>query len=398
MSAGAASSAAGRLAYTQSATEQIYVGEPAEVAIVRELERTAARRAFIVASGTLARTTDAIERIRVALGPSYAGMFAEVPAHGTRAAALAAAAAARAAAADTLIAIGGGSVIDTTKVVSICLQHGLTQHDDLEPYRIGMDAAGRGLRPVFEGPSVRIIAVPTTLSGAEFYEAGGVTDERVKRKQGYAHRLLAPRAIVLDPQITRHTPAGLWVSTGVRAIDHAVETLGSLQSNAFCDDLADSALRALAAALPRSAAAPDDLDERLKCMIGVWQSMLPLAGGVPMGISHATGHALGGTFGVPHGHTSCVTAPAALAFNQPVNAHRQLRISAALGDAGAPAGRLLDALIRRLGMPRSLTDIGLARADLPRLADAVMHDRWTRTNPRRLERVEQVGEFLETLF
>lgn len=384
--------------YIQSATERVYIGEPAARAVVRELDRTGARRAFIVCSGTLERTTDAIERIRIALGERHAGTFAEVPSHGTRAAVLAAAVAARAADADTLIAIGGGSIIDTCKVVTICLQHGLTAHEELEPYRLGVDANGSSVRPMFEGPRVRIVAVPTTLSGAEFYEVGGVTDERVQRKQGYAHRLLVPRAIVLDPEITRHTPPDLWVSTGVRALDHAVETLGSLESNSFCDDLADSALRTLASALPRSAAAPDDLRQRLNCLIGVWQSMLPLASGVPMGISHATGHALGGTFGIPHGHTSCVTAPAALAFNHSVNGHRQGRISAALGDAEVPASVLLDRLICGLGMPRTLTDVGLARADLPRLADAVMRDRWTRTNPRPMERAEQVTEFLATLF
>lgn len=384
-------------AYTQSATEQVYVGEPAARAIVLELERTGTRRAFILCSGTLARRTDEIERIRAALGPRHVGSFAEIPAHGTRAAALAAAAAARAAGADTLIAIGGGSVIDTTKVVSLCLQHGLAAHDDLEPYRLDMDAQGRSVRPPFEAPSVRIIAVPTTLSGAEFYEAGGVVDERVQRKQGYAHRLLAPRAIVLDAAITRHTPPGLWLSTGVRAVDHAVETLGSLQSNPFCDDLADSALRALAAGLPRCAADPGDLDQRLNCLIGVWQSMLPLAGGVPMGISHAVGHALGGSFGVAHGHTSCITAPAALAFNARANGHRQARISAALGDEGCAADVLLDRLIRGLGLPRTLTELGLTAADLPRLTDAVMHDRWIRTNPRPLTEPAQVAAFLATL-
>lgn len=384
-------------AFTQSATEQVYVGEPAAQAIVREFERTGARRAFIVCSGTLARTTDEIERISAALGPRHVGTFAEIPAHGTRAAALAAAAAARAAGADTLIAIGGGSVIDTTKVVSLCLQHGLAAHDDLEPYRLGMDARGHSIRPVFEGPTVRIVAVPTTLSGAEFYEAGGVTDERIPRKQGYMHRLLAPRAIVLDAAITRHTPPWLWLSTGVRSVDHAVETLGSLRSNPFCDDLADSALRALAAGLPRCNADPNDLDQRLRCLIGVWQSMLPLAGGVPMGISHAVGHALGGSFGVPHGHTSCVTAPAALVFNAPANGHRQARISAALGDEGSAADVLLDRLIRSLGMPRTLTEVGLTAADLPRLTEAAMHDRWVRTNPRPLTEPAQVKAFLTTL-
>jgi len=387
----------GRSVHTQSATERVYVGEPALQAISSELETTGRRRVFIVSSRTLAISTPAIAALQAGLGERHVGTFCEVPAHGSRAAVLAAAAAARAVDADALVAVGGGSIIDTTKVLALCLRHGLKAHDDLEPFRVQVDARGQRLPPTFDGPDVPVIAVPTTLSGAEFYETGGITNEREGRKQSFGHRRMVPRAIVLDPAITVHTPHGLWVSTGVRAIDHAVETLGSLLSNTYCDALAQSALHTLAEALPRSFAAPADLDARARCQVAVWQSMTPLAAGVPMGISHATGHVLGGSFGVPHGHTSCVVAPSALAFNEPFNGERQQRISAALGDAHAPASALLDRLIRGLGMPRSLAEVGFDRRDIPRLAEGVMLDRWTATNPRPLANAAQMIAFLETL-
>ncbi|MES3001500.1 MAG: iron-containing alcohol dehydrogenase [Pseudomonadota bacterium] len=387
----------GHSVHTQSATERIYVGEPASQAIATEMGRTGTRRAFVIGSRTLATQTAEIERLREALGPLFVGTFAEIPAHGTRSAVLAAAGAARAAGADVLVAIGGGSIIDATKIVSLCLRHGLTAPDELEPYRMGLDAQGRRTRPVFDGPEVRVIAVPTTLSGAEFNETAGTTDERSHRKEGYAHRLMVPRAIVLDPSITRHTPAWLWLSTGVRAVDHAVETLGSLLSNPYCDSLADSALRNLVDAIPRTAAEPDDEDARLRCLVGVWQAMTPMAAGVPMGISHATGHVLGGSFGVAHGHTSCVTAPQSLAFNAGANGHRQHAISAALGDERAPACELLDRFIRGLGMPRTLGEVGMSQTDLPKLAEGVMRDAWTHTNPRPIADAGQALEFLATL-
>jgi alcohol dehydrogenase class IV len=238
--------------------------------------------------------------------------------------------------------------------------------------------------------------VPTTLSGGEFNPLSGCTDERIKIKQGYEQRMMAPVSVILDPAMTVYTPEWLWLSTGVRSLDHAMETLGSLQSSDFCDGMAESALRLLSEGLTRVKRDPKDLEGRLRCQQGAWQSMLPLISGVPMGISHATGHALGGTFDVPHGHTSCVMAPYALAFNVPVNGERQQRISAALGAAGEPASTVVDRFIRGLGMPRSLREVGLKEADLPRLAEAMMHDFWTRTNPRPVESPAQAIEFLKT--
>ncbi|MCW5654026.1 iron-containing alcohol dehydrogenase [Hydrogenophaga sp.] len=387
----------GRAVHAQSATERIYVGEPVATALTHELESTGRRRAFIVCSRTLATATPAVAALQQALGERHVGTFHEVPPHSSRAAVLAVAAQARAAGADALVAIGGGSIIDTTKVVALCLKHGLTTHEGMDAYRVQVDPQGQRLPPAFEGPDVPVIAVPTTLSGAEFYETGGITNERECRKQSFGHRRMVPRAIILDPAITLHTPHWLWISTGVRAIDHAVETLGSLRSNAYGDALAESALRTLVEALPRSHVQPHDLAARGRCMTATWQSMTPLAAGIPMGISHATGHVLGGSFGVSHGHTSCVVAPSSLAFNQGFNGERQLRISASLGDAHAPASALLDRLIRSLGMPRSLAEVGFDRRDIPRLAEGVMQDRWTATNPRPIENVQQMIAFLETL-
>jgi alcohol dehydrogenase class IV len=318
-----------------------------------------------------------------------------MPPHGPRASVLAAAAAAREAGADLIVSVGGGSVTDAAKVMTICLKHNLKLHEDMEPYHMYVNAEGAVANPSYDAPDVRVICVPTTLSGGEFNTLSGATDERIKLKQGYEHRMMAPVAIVLDPAITVHTPEWLWLSTGVRALDHAIETLGSFQSNYFCDSMAESALKLLGEGLMRVKADPRDLDGRLKCQIGAWQSMIPVIAGVPMGLSHATGHALGGTFDVPHGHTSCVMAPFALAYNASVNGERQARIAAALG-ASEPAHVAVDRLIRGLGMPRSLGEVGIGEADLPRLASAIMHDIWTRTNPRPVASADQVVEFLRT--
>jgi hypothetical protein len=211
----------------------------------------------------------------------------------------------------------------------------------------------------------------------------GATDEVAKLKQGYEQRLMAPVTVVLDPALTVHTPEWLWLSTGVRSVDHALEALGSLASNYFADGMAASALQLLSDGLPGVKADPSDLDARLKCQVGAWQSMIPIVGGVPMGLSHAIGHVLGGSFDVPHGYCSCVMAPAVLAFNESVNADRQARISASFGKPGERAADIVDTFITGLGMPRSLDAVGVKAADHALVAENTMHDFWARTNPRR---------------
>lgn len=382
--------------YVQTATERVHMGKAAADALLEEAEGLDAKRVFMLVSRSLKQDTDEIDKIIKSLGSRFAGLYDGMPAHGPRGAVLEATAAARDAKADLIVSVGGGSVTDAAKVMTLCLKHNLKTHEDMEPFHMFVNEEGAVINPDFEGPDVRAICVPTTLSGGEFNTLSGATDERIKLKQGYETRLMAPIAIVLDPAITRHTPEWLWLSTGVRALDHALETLGSLESNYFCDSMAESALKLLSEGLQRVKADPNDLDGRLKCQVGAWQSMIPVIAGVPMGISHATGHALGGTFNVPHGYTSCVMAPFALAFNEVANGERQRRISAALGQPQEAAHTVTDRLIRGLGMPRSLEEVGVKEADLPQLADAIMQDIWARTNPRQIDKAEQVVEFLKT--
>lgn len=378
-----------------TATERVYVGEAAANAVLQEAQRLGAQRVFLLVSSSLDGNTGEIARIREALGSRLAATHAGVAPHAPRGDVLAAAAVAREADADLVVTVGGGSVTDAGKIVALCLKHGLREHDDLEPFHVYVDAQGAVVKPQFEPPEVPVVICPTTLSGGEFNPLSGATDEKVKLKQGYEHRLMAPVAVVLDPALTVHTPEWLWLSTGVRALDHALEALGSLQSNYYSDGLAACALELLADGLPRVKADPSDLDARLKCQVGAWQSMIPIVTGVPMGLSHAVGHVLGGSFDVPHGYCSCVMAPAVLAFNKPVNGDRQRRIAACLGAPQGEAAELVDRLIRSLGMPRSLAAVGVGRGDLPLLAENTMHDFWARTNPRPIAAAEDVIPALE---
>ena len=388
--------AAGEMSF--AATERVVFGRPAAEALAEEAARRGASRVFILSSTHLRTKTDEIARIERALGARHAATHDGMPPHAPRGAVLAATEAARAAGADLIVTVGGGSVTDAGKIVALCLKNDVRTHEDFDRYRIQVGADGRVVRPDFAAPDVRVVCVPTTLSGGEFNALSGATDERTRHKQGYEHRAMAPAAIVLDPALTVHTPEWLWLSTGVRALDHAMETLGSFASNPVADAMAESAIRLLAEGLPRVKADPADADARLACQMGAWQSMIPIVGGIPMGGSHAIGHVLGGTADVRHGYTSCVMAPFVLAWNAGVNGARQARISAAFGRPGLPAAEIADSFIAGLGMPRRLRDVGLSEDALPRVAEAAMHDIWIGTNPRPIGGPADVMEILKRAY
>ena len=377
-----------------SAIERIVLGQPAAQALLAEVERLNARRVFLMVSRTLNRTTDEVEKLRAALGLRYAACYDGMPSHTPRDAVLEAAAGARDADADLIVTFGGGSLTDAGKMVQVCLQHGIDNLDSFDAYRIVINPDGTGLFPDFAGPEIRQIAIPTTLSAGEFHAEAGCTDQRSRVKHAYRHRLIIPRVIIMDPAPTVHAPLWVWLSTGVRAVDHATEGLCSPLTNPVSDGSFLQALRLLSQALPRVLQNPFDLEGRLECQMAVWLAMSGRQGGVKMGASHAIGHALGGAFAVPHGYTSCVTLPHVLRYNRPVNADRQQLVAEAMGHPGKDAADVIDAFIAALGLPRRLADVGVTQKDFPAIAAHTMHDDWLHHNPRRITEPEQVIEIL----
>jgi alcohol dehydrogenase class IV len=374
--------------------QRVYSGRPAAQALVEEAERLGAKRVFIVSSNTLANKTEEIAHLKRALGGKFVGLFDSIAPHVPREDVSAGVAAAERASPDMLVSIGGGSVTDATKIINLCLKHGLRTPESMEAYHLVVNADRTVTVPVFAGPDLPVVIIPTTLSGGEFNALSGATDKKVNVKQGYVHPAMTARSIILDPAVTVYTPEWIWFSTGVRSLDHCFETLGALGSNDYWDGMAMNGLRLLSKGLLAAKANYRDLAARQQCQIGAWCSMVAIVAGLPMGISHATGHALGGSFDVPHGYTSCVMAPAALEFNSEVNAERQALISLALGEPATPAHVLADRLIRALDMPRTLRSVGLKESDLDALAGYVLQDIWCGTNPRPIKDRAAIVEFL----
>ena len=375
-------------------TERVTMGMPAAGAIADQALAMKCARVFLIVSTTLREQTDEIAKIEQVLGASHAGTYSGIAPHAPRADILKAADAARDAKADLLVSVGGGSATDATKIISLLIKHDVRTVEDFEPLRVYVTDDGQVVNPISVGPDIPVICVPTTLSGGEFNALSGATDEVTQHKQGYEHRNMAPVMVVLDPAITIHTPQWLFISTGVRSVDHAVETLSSDKSNDFADGLAESALKLLVDGLARVKADPDDFDARLKCQVGAWQSMISIIGGVPMGASHAIGHILGGTCDVPHGYCSCVMSPYVLAWNAEYDDSRQQRTLKILGGDHATASEALDAFITSLGMPRTLSEVGVDELRFQQVAEYTLLDIWGRTNPRPVTSADDILEIL----
>jgi alcohol dehydrogenase class IV len=344
-----------------------------------ELERLGARRVFLVTTRSVAAHPALAPALRRQLGARLVGEYAAISAHAPAREVMAAAAAARAAAPDVLVSLGGGSPIDAAKLVALVLatELDLTQPDSHRRAR-QLSLAGRAVLPH--------LAISTTLSAAEFSAAAGYSLEGTREKVGPPPLPeLLPAAVFLDAALAVHTPLALWLSTGIRAVDHAVEGILSRHSSAYSETLALEALRRLRTGLPACAAAPDDLAARTQCQLGAWFSMaLPVPSA--RGLSHMLGKQLGSVHGIPHGVTSCLLLPHAMRFLAPRTAAKQARIAAALGvdtrglseaEAAARAADAVAALVAELGQPQHLAAYHLTEDDLRRAAAALAGDEYS---------------------
>lgn len=374
--------------------DRVHFGTPAADALHTEASRRGAQRIFVVTSKSLNRNTaavrDALERIR----PQVVGLFDHCVEHTPRDSVIALADAVRAAQADLIVSIGGGTVIDTVKVALVALAENLTRIEQLDDWHQRVAPDGSRVVPQPRRPPCRQIAVPTTLSGAEFSDLGGCTDTRFGTKQGYTGAFIGAAAVILDPRITVHTPDRLWLSTGVRAVDHAVEALCSVNAQPLIDAASVRALALLGRSLTRYASAPEDLDARLDGQMGAWLAATSIRR-TDYGASHGLGHALGADAGVPHGITSCVLLPTVMRYNAEVCAAQMAEIAAALGDAATPAADQVEAMIARLGLPTRLSQLGLARERLAVIAQKGMANPWVHTNPRKIADETQLLALLE---
>jgi maleylacetate reductase len=356
----------------------VIYGKPSAAAIREEAERLNARRIFLIVSRTLNTTTDEIEKIRKSLADRYAGTFDGVPQHTTRAVVVAAAAQAREAKADLVVAVGGGSVVDAAKIILMCMEHEIFEEAGLDGYETTPDRRFGH----FRAPKVRMIAVPSTLSGGEYNSGSLVTDTRRKLKQIFNHPMMMPRTIILDPAMTKYTPEKLWLGSGTRAMDHGIEAICSPRGNPLVESVCLSGLRFLHDGLLQTKEDPNDEEARANCQFGSWLSAFGLQARVPMGASHAIGHVLGGTCDVPHYLCTAVLMPSVLRYNKPATQGAQRKIAEALSAPSVDASDAFASFIQRLGLPNRLSDVGVGEEKFKLIGENTMLSIFTRSNPQ----------------
>jgi alcohol dehydrogenase class IV len=374
--------------------DRVIFGRPASEAVAETADRMAKRRLLIVASRTLNRKTDVVSKIRSALGERCLGVFDECVEHVPRASVLALASAVRNSEPDLIVTVGGGTPIDTVKVMLLALAAGVNDEAGFDGMRIRVGTDGTRVVPAIKDSPLRQVIVPTTLSGAEFSNLGGCTDPVRKVKDLYTGRLIGGQVVILDPAVTVYTPPGLWLSTGIRAVDHAVETICSRKPQPFTDATCIHALQLLAISLPANHADPADLAGRLDSQLAVWLATTGL-GRVDWGASHGIGHQLGAVANVPHGHCSCVMLPTVLRWNRSVNAPQQAVVAQAMGAGDGDAAAAVAKLVESLGQPTRLRDVGVRPQHYDAIADGAMQNVFVRSNPRPITEPAQVREMLE---
>ncbi len=246
-----------------------------------------------------------------------------------------------AAGADLVVSLGGGSPIDAAKIVA-------------------RDVAGRRQQE----RSLPHVAVPTTLSVAELASSAGFTDASGV-KAGRRDPRLVPDSVVYDGELALSTPLPLWLSTGIRALDHAVESYLAPGEHPFSDVLSLEAVRRLFRTLPQASAHPGDPSIRTENQLAAWFSYT-LTGPTAAGLSHVMGKQIGARQGIPHGVTSCLLMPHVMRYQASRHPDRLAELSRATGSGGGAlaAADDVEALIRSLGLPRRIVECGIGEPEL----------------------------------
>lgn len=278
---------------------------------------------------------------------------------------------------DLIISCGGGSPIDAAKILSLVLSEGIQTEEELYRYSENRRESTPTMKKFLPH-----IAIPTTLSASEFTSIAGTTNQQDHVKYKFSHLNMTPAFVFLDPMFTVETPEWLWISTGIRAVDHAVETMYTPVPNPVNTSLALQALKKLYVSLPESKRNPADLQARLECQVGAWLSLFSVVN-IKLGLSHSIGHQLGATYDIPHGMTSAIMLPHVMKFLLPRTVEEQLPITEALGaldshatttENASKASALIRGLIEELEIPHRLRDFDVARDSIPAVVSNILVD------------------------
>ena len=343
-------------------------------------------RPLVVTDPTLARldvVARAVEDLKSA--DLSAGLFAAVRPNPVGATVEAGLAAYRDGGHDGIVAIGGGSSLDTGKAVAFMAgQEGPLWDFAMADFSDADGLAGRvradGIAPV--------VSVPTTAgTGSEIGRAAAIVDEALQVKKALFHGRLMPKVCIADPELTLGLPADVTAATGMDALSHNLEAYCCPFHHPMSNGLALEGMRLVKAALPRAVADGADLAARADMMAASLIGGAAFQKGV--GGMHALSHPCSGVFDLHHGLVNAVVMPYVLAFNREVEAvERKLAALARYLDLAAPsAAAVIEwtvSLRAAIGIPHTLADLGIGEGDIARLAPMAAADVCAGENPRAL--------------
>jgi len=327
--------------FTYSNPRVIHWGRGSVSGLASLLEGLQARRLALISTRSVLADEGLTGIVRNAMGSAVVGLTAAVGQHAPLAQVHESVERAAGAGLDGVISFGGGSAIDAAKIFALQVA----------------ERQGEASRPL---PHV---AIPTTLSAAELAAGAGFTNE-VGDKAGMRDPRLMASAVIYDADLTLATPLPLWLSTGIRAVDHAVEAILADGEHPFSDVMSLEALRRLFDSLPRAKVAPEDPEVRSSNQLAAWFSFT-LPGESAGGLSHVMGKQIGARHDIPHGVTSCLLLPHVMRYLARSKPDRVAALAAATGPD--PASRV-EELIGSLGLPKHIAAYGIGEPELSRAA------------------------------
>lgn len=317
------------------------------------------RRVLLVTTAGRLASADG-QRVVTALGRSLASTFAEVTSHVPTNLVQSALLNARRDGIDGIVSFGGGSCADLAKAVAF-----FTEQE-----------AGTPGASFFDRPAVPHISIPTTYSGAELTAHFGMTDPRTRQKSGAGGPTSAPSVAVYDVEATAELPARASAETGMNALAHCIEAAWSPVRTPEAEAIAQAGVSRIVEALPRVVDAPEDLDARTRMLEGAVLGGRCLQNAA-MGVHHGLSQLVGGRTGIPHGLANAVILKGAMRFNAD-----EVPESLALALGGGDPADAVERLTERLGLPSTLSEVGVTDEDIQAVARLSQSNPNVRANPR----------------
>lgn len=286
----------------------------------------------------------------------------------------------KAAGADLLIAIGGGSAIDTAKAIGIVVNN--PEFSDI--------VSLEGVAPT-KNKSVPMVALPTTAgTAAETTINYVIIDEEKQKKMVCVDPNDIPAVAIIDAELMYSLPKGLTAATGMDALTHAIEGYITKGAWELSDMFEIEAIRMISRHLPNAVENPTDAEARNGMAVAQYVAGMAFSN-VGLGLVHGMAHPMGSLFDVPHGVANALLLPTIMEFNMPACLGKYPEIARAMGvdtegmtpaEASQAAVDAVRALSVKVGIPQHLSELGITEKDIPALADQALADVCTPGNPR----------------